>query len=141
MIRKLIILLIIPLFSFGQNETEKQELVGLNEYLFKEYVLKHNTHPLKETATEDFILIAAPGILENKQQAIDGVGNLNISDLKVSTDEMIISENLAIIVGVLEMKGTIMNNPVPPKIRYSSTFIKENGKWKLQMRTMTPMRM
>jgi len=139
----LILLLAFPLAVIGQesNGSQQDDLVRLNEYLFKEYALKHNTKPLDETATDDFILIAAPGLVENKKQAIDGVVNLNISDVKVITDKTITSENLVIIVGTLEMKGTILNQPVPPRIRFSSTFVKEAGQWRLKMRTMTPMRM
>tara|TARA_R110000868_G_scaffold390234_1_gene659806 strand:- start:31 stop:471 length:441 start_codon:yes stop_codon:yes gene_type:complete len=142
----LFILLIIPLAIFGQDSDENQkmelkELKELNEYLFSEYTLKKNTKPLNETATDDFILIAAPGMIENKKQAIDGVVNLNILSLNVTIDKIITTGAIGIVVGILEMKGTIMNRPVPRKIRYSSTFIKEDGKWRLKMRTMTPMRM
>mgnify|MGYP003624656491 FL=1 len=139
----LFILLIIPLAIFGQDsdENQKMELKELNEYLFSEYTLKKNTKPLNETATDDFILIAAPGMIENKKQAIDGVVNLNILSLNVTIDKIITTGAIGIVVGILEMKGTIMNRPVPGKIRYSSTFIKEDGKWRLKMRTMTPMRM
>lgn len=139
----LIILLIIPFAIFGQDsdENQKLELKELNEYLFSEYALKKNTKPLNETATDDFILIAAPGMIENKKQAIDGVVNLNISSVNVTMDKIIITGDVGIVVGILEMKGTIMKRPVPGKIRYSSTFIKQDGKWRLKMRTMTPMRM
>ncbi len=138
----LIILLIIPFAIFGQDsdESQKTELKELNEYLFSEYALKNNPKPLNETATDDFILIAAPGVIENKKQAIDGVVNLNISSVNVTIDKIIITGDVGIVVGILEMKGTIMNRPVPGKIRYSNTFIKEDGKWRLKMRTMTPMR-
>jgi|GEM_PF-3614440 len=139
----LIILLIVPITLFGQNadENPEMELEKLNEYLFTEYALKKNTDPLNEIATDDFILIAAPGMIENKKQAIAGVANLTISSIKVTTDKIITDGDLGIVVGILEMKGTIMKRPVPGKIRYSSTFMKENGKWRLKMRTMTPMRM
>ncbi len=139
----LIVLLIIPLTIFGQDsdENQKMRLKELNEYLFSEYALNKNTKPLHEIATDDFILIAAPGMIENKKQAIGGVVNLNISALNVTIDKIITTGDVGIVVGILEMKGTIMKKPVPEKIRYSSTFIKEEGKWRLKMRTMTPMRM
>ena len=138
----LILLLTIPLTIIGQNSMANQEmgLEELNEYLFSEYALKKNTKPLQEIATDDFVLIAAPGMIENKEQAIRGVGNLNISSVTVTTDKIIVKENIGIVIGILEMKGTIMNRPVPGKIRYSSTFIKEDGKWRLMLRTMTPIR-
>tara|TARA_R100000306_G_C4312572_1_gene110982 strand:+ start:331 stop:681 length:351 start_codon:yes stop_codon:yes gene_type:complete len=115
-------------------------LKQLNEYLFTEYALNKNTEPFEETATDDFILIAAPGNIENKTQAMAGVGNVNITSLQVLTDNVAISEELGIVVGVLEMDGTIMIRPVPGKIRYSNTFVKDAEQWKLKMRTMTPMR-
>jgi len=68
------------------------------------------------------------------------VKNLNIETVKVTVDKVVLRENLGIVVGVLEMKGTIMNRPVPGNMRFSSTFVQENGAWKLIARTMTPMR-
>lgn len=140
---KLLIILILPLLAFGQNSKDLQQmsLAELNEYLFVEMALNKNTEPLNKTATDDFILIAAPGMLENKMQAINGVDNLNISSVKVTIDKILENDNIGIVIGVLEMEGTVMNRPVPGKIRYSSVFIKENEMWKLQTRTMTPIRM
>jgi hypothetical protein len=138
----LIVLVVIPMILFGQNAGDVQEmgLEELNEYLFSEYALNKNTKPLNEVATEDFVLIAAPGMIENKKQAIDGVVHLNISSVNITADKVITAENIGIVIGILEMKGTIRNRPVPGKIRYSSTFIKEDGIWRLKARTMTPMR-
>ena len=129
---------------FGQTSSENQEielLEELNEFLFTEYTLNKNTKPLSEIATDDFILIAAPGMIETKQQAIDGVGNLTISSMNVIVNKTIKTDNIGIVIGILELKGTIMNRPVPGKIRYSSTFIKKDDTWRLIARTMTPMRM
>ena len=139
----LFIMFLMPLTFFGQdsNEKQKSELIELDKYLFTEYAINKNTDPLDEIATDDFILIAAPGILESKKQAIDGVVNLDISSISVTVDSVTLDSNLGIVVGIIDMKGTIMKRPVPGKIRYSSTYIKENGKWRLKMRTMTPIKM
>ena len=142
--RKLLIaLLLIPITSFAQSETSSvdMELETLNTYLLTEYALNKNTKPLSDIATEDFVLINVPGMLENKKQAIDGVVNLDISAMTVTVDKVITTEHVGIVIGVLDMKGTIMKRPVPGKIRFSSTFIKVDGKWRLKARTMTAMRM
>jgi hypothetical protein len=139
----LLTLLFIPLAMLGQQSTNYQEmgLEELNAYLFTEYALHKNTLPLNEVATDDFVLIAAPGMIENKKQAIDGVKHLNLSSVNITVDKVINGDDLGIVIGVLEMKGTIMNNPIPGKMRFSSTFVKQDGSWRLQARTMTPMRM
>ena len=136
-------LLFIPLTILGQQSKNYQEmgLEELNAYLFTEYALNKNTQPLNEVATDNFVLIAAPGMIENKKQAIDGVKHLNVASVNITVDKVISGDKLGIVIGVLEMKGTIMNNPIPGKIRFSSTFVKQEGSWRLQARTMTPMRM
>ncbi|MCP9199988.1 nuclear transport factor 2 family protein [Gramella sp. GC03-9] len=138
-----LILLFFPslIFSQSSNDLKQMSLAELNDYLFTEMALNKNTEPLNKIATDDFVLIAAPGMIENKMQAIEGVDNLNISSVKVTIDKILEKENIGIVIGVLEMEGTIMNRPAPKRIRYSSVFIKEDGMWKLQTRTMTPMRM
>ena len=141
--RILIILLLVPLFGISQGKVnlEKMSLSELNEYLFIEYALNKNTDPLNEVATEDFVLIAAPGMIETKEQAIIGVNNLNLSRVDVTVDKIIERDNVGIVIGVLDMEGTIMGRPIPGKIRYHSVFFKDKGTWKLQSRSMTPIRM
>ncbi|MGS2727206.1 nuclear transport factor 2 family protein [Psychroserpens sp. BH13MA-6] len=139
----LLIVLLVPIFGFSQDKVnlEKMSLSELNEYLFIEYTLNKNTEPLNTVATEDFVLIAAPGMIETKEQAIKGVNNLSLSSVNVTVDNIIERDNLGIVIGVLDMKGTIMGRPIPGKIRYHSVFFKDNGIWQLQSRSMTPIRM
>ena len=136
----LIIIVVLPFAVSGQGSQET-ELVKLNEHLFSEYVLNKNTQTFSEYAKDDFVLIAAPGMLEDKKQVIQGVNNLAISSMIMTVDKVIETENIGIVIGVLEMQGTVGKRPVPRKIRYSSTFVKQEGVWRLQSRTMTPMRM
>ncbi|KAA2218971.1 nuclear transport factor 2 family protein [Maribacter flavus] len=136
------LLLWLPFMGLGQdvNQETQNELKALNERLFKEYTLNKNTKPLEECATEGFVLIAGNGMLETKDQAINGVDNVNVSEIKVQVDKVILSGNTGIVIGVLDMKGTIMGRPVPGKIRFSSTFLKFEDRWRLVTRTMTMMR-
>lgn len=135
----IVLLAILPMVVFSQSTHTKKELQELNEYLFSEYALHKNTQPLADVATEDFVLIAAPGMVETKQQAIDGVKNVEVSSLHVGTDKVLVYETVGVVIGVLEMEGTLNNRPLP-KIRYSSTFVNKDGEWKLLCRTMTPIR-
>lgn len=139
----LLCFLMIPVVTLAQTAytIEELELVTLNEFLYTSYVLDHNTTPLAEIATADFKLIAGIGIIEDKAQAISGVKNLNISSLNIVVNEVLVKNDMGFVLGVLEMKGTIMGRSVPGKIRFSSVFIKEDDQWRLQLRTMTPMRM
>ncbi|MUP47417.1 nuclear transport factor 2 family protein [Gramella sp. BOM4] len=139
----LIVLLFFPWLGVGQESEDfkQMDLAELNEYLFVEMALNKNTEALKNIATDDYIFIGAPGIIEDKQQVINGVNNLNISSVKLSVDKIIEKDKLGIVVGVLEMKGSIMSRPVPEKIRFTSVFIKQYNMWKLQARTMTLIKM
>ncbi|MFT5752420.1 MAG: ketosteroid isomerase-like protein [Flavobacteriales bacterium] len=56
-------------------------------------------------------------------------------------NEVLVKNDMGFVLGVLEIKGTIMGRSVPGKIRFSSVFIKEDDQWRLQLRTMTPMGM
>ena len=60
--------------------------------------------------------------------------------LQVVVDKTIVNKNLGIVIGTLMMDGTVMGNPLPKKIRFSSVFVNESGVWKLQSRTLTPIR-
>lgn len=139
----LLCLLLFPNGILAQDTytIEEQTLITLNEHLYTSYILDHNTEPLEKTACDDFKLIAGIGIVETKAQAISGVENLDVTSLIVAVDEVKVKNELGIIIGSLEMNGTVMGRPVPRIIRFSSVFIKENNEWRLQLRTMTPVRM
>jgi len=139
----LIVLFTVPCSLFGQDSTslDNLELEKLNDFIFSEYILSHNVAPLEEYASDDFVLVAAPGILETKAQVMHDVQNLNISSLKIMSDTILMHGDVGVVIGVLQMEGTILGRPVPNKIRYSSTFVREENEWKLIARTMTAIRM
>jgi len=136
--------LLLPLLLFSQKSDPKSsiesDLIALNEAIYKEYVLNHDTNFFDRKVLDDFILVAAIGHAENKEQVIRGVSNLNIKTIEVTTESVICKGNSGIVVGLLKMEGTIMEKPIPGKIRYMSVFIRENEQWKLQARSMTPVR-
>ncbi|WP_298896144.1 nuclear transport factor 2 family protein [uncultured Psychroserpens sp.] len=137
----LIVLLILPFSVFSQNSEKdiKEKLIQLNEDIYKEYALHKNEAFFNEHVKDDFILIAGIGITESKSQAIKGIKNLNVSSVDVVANTIILNGDSAIIVGVLKLDGKIMGNPIP-KMRYMSVFAKHEGLWKLQARSMTPIR-
>ncbi|MEZ4803396.1 MAG: nuclear transport factor 2 family protein [Gelidibacter sp.] len=135
-------LFFISISVFAQQEQEPispdEELTRLNTTLFKNYALDNNTELFELTASDDFMLVSAIGHLETKEQATKGVKNVILTDLKVTTDTIIVKQNVGIVIGVLKMEGTIMKRPIPNDFRYMSVFIKEGENWKLQSRSMTP---
>ncbi|MEP2937490.1 MAG: nuclear transport factor 2 family protein [Gilvibacter sp.] len=136
----LLVLILFSNLSLAQSVASEDELVALNKNIYTEYILNHNTKPFAQAAKGDFVLITGIGTLETKEQVIAGVENLNISSLEVISDDVLYIKNGAVIIGTLVMKGTVMGQPIPGKMRFSSVFVKEDGKWKLQSRTMTPVR-
>jgi len=140
----LILILFLPISLFSQdNEKYNQQeldLIELNESIYREYVINHNTDFFNKEVNHDFVLVAAIGHLENKKQVIAGVKNLDINFLNVTVESIILKRNVGILIGLLEMKGTIMGRPIPGNVRFMSVFINEEGNWKLQSRSMTPIR-
>lgn len=135
-----LVILMFPTLALAQSVASEDELIALNKNIYLEYVLNHNTKPFAQAAKDDFVLITGIGTLETKQQVINGVENLKITSLEVISDDVLLFKTTAVVIGKLVMEGTVMGQPIPKNIRFSSVFVKENGKWKLQSRTMTPMR-
>ena len=134
------LLLFLPLANFSQNSKESDDQIRLkeiNNFTLKEYLLNSNTQPLEEVAANDFILVNILGGMENKEEVMKGVRNIKISDFKIIYDSVVVHDKVGILVGDLQMDGTIMENPVPKNIRCVSTFVKHEDDWKLQSRTMT----
>ncbi len=135
-----VLFFMLPSLVMAQQVASEDELIGFNKNIYVEYVLNNNPKPFAEAATDDFVLITGIGTIENKQQVINGVKNLKITSLKVMVDKTIITDCVGIVVGKLVMEGTVMGQPIPKNIRFSSVFVKEGGKLRLKSRTMTPVR-
>ncbi|MGB0525100.1 MAG: nuclear transport factor 2 family protein [Flammeovirgaceae bacterium] len=120
------------------NDPITQQLMALNEAIFKEHVLNHQTDALHLHATDDYCLINPIGKLQTKKEVVDEVSTLQVIALEVLTTQVIEKAQLRILIGTLKLTGTMNGNALPPEIRYMSVFGLEEGTWKLQSRALTP---
>lgn len=130
-----------PLISQAQSpkwtETEAV-LIQKNRSIFEEHVLRHSTDSLNTIALDNYLLIPPTGALESKGEVMNSVTNLSVNKLLVLVSNTIMRDEMGILIGTLELEGTLGGKPLPKTIRYMSVFVLDKGKWRLQARTLTP---
>ncbi|QDP01301.1 nuclear transport factor 2 family protein [Thalassotalea sp. PS06] len=135
-------ILLMSYSAFTQADTNSEELslVKLHDDITRAYMVEGDVEPLNQSTEDDYFLIAGIGLLESKQQVLQTVNNLNVTDVVFHNDNVIIKGETAILTGTISPTGTIMGHPLPKSFRYLSVFIREQGSWKLQARSITPVR-
>lgn len=111
-------------------------LAEQNRQQIKAYMLDHNTDLLDELAAEDFLLVAAIGLVEEKDNVLRTASNLAIEELTITDDEIRTFGNTTIIINTVNAKGAIMGHPFPSPVRFMSVYVGDA----LVARSMTPVK-
>ncbi|TLU66167.1 nuclear transport factor 2 family protein [Thalassotalea litorea] len=126
--------------SMAVASDDSKSLIQLHEEITRAYMLDGNVAPLDEATRQDYFLVAGIGLLETKEHVLQTADNLKVTQVSFHNDRIIINDDTAILTGTINPVGTIMGHPLPQQFRYLSVFIKEQGSWKLQARSITPVR-
>lgn len=116
----------------------EEQLVRLNKKMMEQYILHHNTELNEEIMLDDYIFVASIGKIESKEDVINTVGNLNIQSASIAHNEFRHHAPTAVLVGTLNMEGSIDNQRMNAQIRYLSVFIFQNDEWRLMARSFSP---
>ena len=125
-------------YDSASEPTTEEFLVRLNRDLFERYVLHHDTELYAHTALDDYVLVASIGAIETREEVLATAGNLDIRALTVTNNEFRHHGTTAVLVGTLDMEGTILGHDVSGQRRYLSVFIEQDGQWRLMARSLSP---
>lgn len=119
-------------------EGDEQVLMELNERLARSQIVERDPSFLEEVAVEQLRVLAPGGLIEGKQQVIAGLSGWDAVDVTLSKTEFTFYQNIAIVSGRMDIDGTM--HPVGRwgPLKYMSTWIKDEGRWRLVSRSLTP---
>ncbi|NND61345.1 MAG: nuclear transport factor 2 family protein [Gammaproteobacteria bacterium] len=119
-------------------EGDKQVLMELNERLARSQIVERDPSFLAEVALEQLRVLAPGGLIEGKQQVIAGLSGWDAVDVTLSKTEIAFYQNIAIVSGRMDIDGTM--HPVGRwgPLKYMSTWVKDEGRWRLLSRSLTP---
>ena len=147
MVRYIHPFLIFLYFCFGavvlpaQSDANANDIHLLQEIdrkIWKEYMLDHNTEPLREYSTDDYIFVASIGVLEYREQVLTTAANLDIESVRIKYDDVVLQNDTAVLIGTHEVKGKVLGHEIPGLMRFISVFTKVEDGWKLLAQSLTP---
>ena len=121
----------------GQTD-EEADLLELNARLFQAQIVERDAELLGQVALPQFRVLAPGGLIENKQQAMDGVAAWDVVSIELTGEEIIREGPVAVVMGRLDIDGTMAPVGRFGPLKYMGVFIRSEGEWRFLSRSLTP---
>ncbi len=134
-----LLLLALLVAALAQSQTKAAKGNGASEQALKDLENRWVDSLTKgDTATVDSILANGyvstneDGSVTDKQALISALKSGDLKFDSVKNDELNVHQygNAAVVTGIGSQSGTYKGKPLPSKVRFTDTFVKQNGKWK-----------
>ena len=121
----------------GQT-AEEAELLELNARLFQAQIVERDAALLGQVALPQFRVLAPGGLIEDKQQAMDGVAAWDVVSIALTGEEVIREGPVAVVMCRLDIDGTMAPVGRFGPLKYMGVFIRSEGEWRFLSRSLTP---
>lgn len=122
----------------SQQDTDRKTLLLLNAELAHSQIVDRDPTFIAKVAVENFRVLAPGGLIENKEQAIAGLAAWDATDVTLSNTEVLFYGDVAIVLGRMDIDGIMRPVGRWGPLKYMSTWVKEDGEWRLLSRSLTP---
>ncbi len=127
-----------PVEERGDRGADRARLLQLDEQLVRTQIIERDATLFDDIAVDGFRVLAPGGMIESKQQAIAGVTAWDASDVQLSGTDIVFHGDVAIMTGRMDIDGTMQPVGRWGPLKYMSTWIKQDGEWRLASRSLTP---
>lgn len=117
--------------------TAVDEVRALNARILHDLLVERDASTLEANTLDDFLVIAPGGRVEDKQQALAGVGSLDVRSIELSDERWIERDDMIVLIGKLVADGTMQPLGKLPPMKYLAVFVRADGEWKMQARSLT----
>lgn len=122
----------------SHSNADEQLLLELNERLARSQIVDRDPAVLTETALDELRILAPGGLIEGKREAIAGLSAWDAVDVALTGTEVTFFQNIAIVSGRMDIDGTMQPVGRWGPLKYMSTWVKDDGRWRLLSRSLTP---
>ncbi len=122
----------------ASGENPEEYLVRLHTELMEQYVLHHNIQPYADATMDDYLLVVEIGLIETREEVLSTVENLDMKSISLTNEEFLHYGDTVVLIGTMELDGSILDHTVTGKVRYMSVFINHDGKWKMLSGSFSP---
>ena len=125
------LLLLLPFAGLAQSKTERQILAV--EQLRFEAMMRRDTVALRPMLADDLVYIHSNALQESKSTHISAIssGRLVYQSMVRETARVRRFGQLALINGVLQVKGILNTNPFEVRLAYTAVYRRGHGQWQL----------
>ena len=113
-------------------------LLELNERLARSQIVDRDPTFFSEIAADDFHVLAPGGLIEEKNQVIAGMSAWNAVDVQLTNTQVVFHGEVATVMGRMDIDGEMKPVGRWGPLKYMSTWIREEGEWRLLSRSLTP---
>jgi ketosteroid isomerase-like protein len=107
------------------------QLIAVDQSMQKAF-LTHDVATLDAIFTDDYVLINSKGAEQRKADILREAGDPETRwDVNESSGWQVrVQGDMAIVVAILHSKGTDHGQPFDARVKFSDTYILENGRWR-----------
>jgi len=132
--RMRILLLLLPLLAFAQNNSDKsgdKSLILALESAWNQAEIHHDANAASEILADTFISVDHHGALQNRFQYLADMKDLSFNPEEISNSDptVYLYGDTAIVTSAYRTKGTISGKPFVHHGRFTDTWIRHVGKW------------
>lgn len=120
------------------TEADRTELLRLNEELVQSQIVDRDSAFFSDLAVDEFRVLAPGGMIEGKAQAIAGLAAWDATSVELTGTEVVFHGPVALVMGRMDIDGTMRPVGRWGPLKYMSTWVREDGTWRLVSRSLTP---
>lgn len=121
-----------------RQDTDRETLLRLNTELAHSQIVNRDPTFISKVALENFRVLAPGGLIENKEQVIAGLEAWDATAVTLSDTNVLFHGDVAIVMGRMDIDGIMRPVGRWGPLKYMSTWVKEDGEWRLLSRSLTP---
>lgn len=121
-----------------QQDADRETLLRLNAELARSQIVNRDPTFISKVALENFRVLAPGGLIENKEQVIAGLPAWDATNVTLSDTKVLFHGDVAIVMGRMDIDGIMRPVGRWGPLKYMSTWVKEDGEWRLLSRSLTP---
>lgn len=120
------------------QDSRAAEIIELNRRIMHQQIIERDAALFDENSLEQFLVVAPGGRIEDKRQAMGGVNAWDAEAIDVRDEQVIFQGNTAVLIGRLQIDGTMRPVGELPPMKFMTVFVRTDGEWKLLARSLTP---
>jgi ketosteroid isomerase-like protein len=122
----------------ANSDPSHEDLLVMHREIFEALIVHHDASRFDAVALDELLLVPPGGIVETKQEALEGVGAFAVHDIRIEDEVVTRRGDVAIVVARMTLHGEVRPVGRLGPMRTMSVFVLDGDEWRLLARSLTP---